>query len=638
MTPAVVTNTVRPVGSTPIPIASKPVDGAIAVSSLPQEKKNNLLIGGAGAQLATGGGYLTSSSPPGPLTVTPVGNSGLVTSLYLPAAQPLQLISTQPQIHPPVQLHPTSITPPTRPQPLPQVQHIPPTETLPSPQLTNQHILPLPKNGVQSGVGIRVSPGTRVQAQSPLLQSKMLVPMATVRTGSTPPQPSISLVAPPLPVQNGPVTGNKIIQIAPMPVVQTSVHPSATAAVHSGNPFPVSMATVMAPRATPPQTVLLTSPPTRITYVQSSPGGAMAATQQGAQPPSPAYLSSHLAALGFTAITASGQTLVQPIVGPPPLLAPAPPLGSQSQTPPGQNAVGHQVLTAIYPAQTVALATGVVPVTAVPPAVATSAHDAVNPASPRTKAVQGSAVGATFEPGAGTEVVVKQESQLDAETEGSLSCNPSCFLGSCESGGAAGSQSSEAVYLHTSSRLNLLVLLETSFEERFAELPEFNPEEVLPSPTLQSLATSPRAILGSYRRKRRNSTDLDGAAEDPSSPRRKTCRLSSCSSEPNTPKSAAKCEGDIFTFDRPAPATAAFQARYPETFPTKVCLQLKIREVRQKIMQTATPGTLESGGSSEAGPALTHSSSSGQSLRDDGGTEHQGDKGQGLEEPKSEGS
>lgn len=48
--------------------------------------------------------------------------------------------------------------------------------------------------------------------------------------------------------------------------------------------------------------------------------------------------------------------------------------------------------------------------------------------------------------------------------------------------------------------------VETNFEERFAELPEFNPEEVLPSPTLQSLATSPRAILGSYRRKRRNST------------------------------------------------------------------------------------------------------------------------------------
>lgn len=39
----------------------------------------------------------------------------------------------------------------------------------------------------------------------------------------------------------------------------------------------------------------------------------------------------------------------------------------------------------------------------------------------------------------------------------------------------------------------------------------------------------------------------------------------------------------------PAQATAAFQARYADIFPSKVCLQLKIREVRQKIMQAATP-------------------------------------------------
>ncbi|XP_030068101.1 protein capicua homolog [Microcaecilia unicolor] len=176
------------------------------------------------------------------------------------------------------------------------------------------------------------------------------------------------------------------------------------------------------------------------------------------------------------------------------------------------------------------------------------------------------------------------------------------------------------------------VLSEVDFEERFAELPEFKPEEVLPSPTLQSLATSPRAILGSYRKKRKNSTDLDSSTEDPISPKRKMRRRSSCSSEPNTPKSA-KCEGDIFTFDKTgadtedmlaeldyekvpysslrrtldqrralvmqlfqehgffpsAQATATFQARYSDIFPTKVCLQLKIREVRQKIMQAATP-------------------------------------------------
>ncbi|KAM4015703.1 protein capicua homolog isoform 5-T5 [Anomaloglossus baeobatrachus] len=171
------------------------------------------------------------------------------------------------------------------------------------------------------------------------------------------------------------------------------------------------------------------------------------------------------------------------------------------------------------------------------------------------------------------------------------------------------------------------VLSEVDFEERFAELPEFKPEEVLPSPTLQSLATSPRAILGSYRKKH-----LDSSTEDPTSPKRKMRRRSSCSSEPNTPKSA-KCEGDIFTFDRTgteaddmlaeleydkvpysslrrtldqrralvmqlfqehgffpsSQSTAAFQSRYSDIFPTKVCLQLKIREVRQKIMQAATP-------------------------------------------------
>ena len=33
-----------------------------------------------------------------------------------------------------------------------------------------------------------------------------------------------------------------------------------------------------------------------------------------------------------------------------------------------------------------------------------------------------------------------------------------------------------------------------------------------------------------------------------------------------------------------AQATSAFQAKYHEVFPTKVCLQLKIREVRQKMM------------------------------------------------------
>ncbi|XP_065326458.1 protein capicua homolog isoform X4 [Pelmatolapia mariae] len=665
MAPTMVTNVVRPIASTPIPIASKPVEGAITLSTLPQDKKATLLIGGGGAQ-------------------------------QLP---------------------------------------------------------------ITAGV----------QTQSPVLQSKMLVPMATVRTGSTPPHPSISLVAPPLPVQNGPATGNKIIQIASMPVVQTNVHPSGAATVHPGSPYPVSVATVMTPGAAPPQTVLLTSPPTRITYVQSGPGVTTATHQQGPQPPGPAYLQSSLATLGFTAIAPAPQTLVQPVVGQPPLLAPAQPLSCQSQSSPGQTAgtTGRQVLTAIYPASPVALPTGVVSVTPVPPAGAAPAQDVANPPSPLAVGLQGSAV-ATPHPGMGTEVEVKHESQLDAQidAQGLSSCVTSSSMGTCTSSIIAvkkeedttlrikeenlrdgyerekqsemdderesfekkrgretereelstGNSSKEAgprsppppppsgldppppppaerdppssskktkfrpPPLKKTPDSHDKLLSETYFEERFAELPEFNPEEVLPSPTLQSLATSPRAILTSYRKKRRNSTDLELTGEDPSSPRRKTRRLSSCSSEPNTPKSAAKCEGDIFTFDRAGPegevppgeldrvsysslrrtldqrralvmqlfhdhgffpsaqATAAFQARYSDTFPNKVCLQLKIREVRQKIMQTATPGALEPGVLAEASPASSHSSSFNQSTREDAGLEQQGDKGRSPEEPKSEGS
>lgn len=48
-----------------------------------------------------------------------------------------------------------------------------------------------------------------VQTQSPVLQGKMLVPMATVRTAPAPAQ-QFPIVAPPLPVQNGSQTGSKV--------------------------------------------------------------------------------------------------------------------------------------------------------------------------------------------------------------------------------------------------------------------------------------------------------------------------------------------------------------------------------------------------------------------------------------------
>ncbi|XP_036450828.1 protein capicua homolog isoform X4 [Colossoma macropomum] len=848
----VVTNVVRPVVSTPVPIASKsPHERKPAI---PQAQ---LLIGSgaAGGGAAGGGGYYSSSSP-SPVSAGGTSQGGLVTNLVLgspfqapPAVQlitpppppqnpasPAMATATQsngPMPVPLLQPHilPTaSLAPPTGQKPITQVQYILPTLSAnnpksPSPQQPSQptSVFTLPTapptlaNGKQSGyasspaVGV-VSPGARVQTQSPVLQGKMLVPMATVRTAPAPSQ-QFPLVAPPLPVQNGAQAGSKIIQIAPMPVVQSQL-PSA------GSPFSVTMATatVVAPGSTPSQAVLLPPPPTRITYVQSTPGGpstiplvstTTGSTSQAAPPtPGSAYVPSPLAT--FTAIAHPGQALVQPLIaGQPPLLAPA-------QSPNPHPSIPAPAITAIYPPTTVTLATGVVSAATVPPGVvytvsspsslsphilpkhtsptsatsttlvtsdrqghgpahserqlhqdrAAEGHMYTQPADRQTdklpvaqadrlaqaagKSCSSSTApppgtSLTLQPGSpaqpshtggpgisklppvptrppqkvkatvanipvgcydgggrGKEREKEREKEKDREREkekesGSLfsfepdkagetvspaasSLEEGSSEGDAHSVGEAGATSGrskeanakETEWKDSASSSPLppsgsdptpplsqpdkdapppkkvkarppplkrpfdsvdKVLSEVYFEERFAELPEFRPEEVLPSPTLQSLATSPRAILGSYRRKRKNSTDLDSSTEDPISPKRKSRRRSSCSSEPNTPKSAAKCEGDIFTFDRPgtdgedilgelefdkvpysslrrtldqrralvmqlfqehgffpsAQATAAFQARYVDIFPTKVCLQLKIREVRQKIMQTAAP-------------------------------------------------
>ncbi|XP_049332165.1 protein capicua homolog isoform X2 [Astyanax mexicanus] len=858
--PTVVTNVVRPVASTPVPIASKPVEGGVAFGSPAPDGKAKLPIGAGGAAGSggvPGGGYFPSSSP------KPVGPGGLLTGLVLGGAfpsQPTVQLITPPQplqastpsngapnnsalpiplLHP--QFLPTaSLTPPSGEKPVTQVQYILPTlpttahPNSPSPQHTQQptSVLALPTappahvslaNGLHSGAGpgIRyasvggVSPGGRVQAQSPVLQNKMLVPMATVRTGSTPPQP-ISLVAPPLPVQNGAPPGSKIIQIAPMPVVQTNVQPGGT--THPAGSFPVSVAaaTVMASGTTPAQTVLLTPSPTRITYVQSTPGvaaplplgttTAVSSPQQAPAPPGPAFLPSPMATLGFTAIAPAGHTLVHPIVaGQPPLLAPVPPSNCSSQSASASGPT-RQLVTTIYPAPSVTLATGVVSMATVPQSVASSTSTPTSPSSPHTKISIASAAHSQPQTHAETQcrqeqVTVKTESTkaTDTEThrdtvlsntaaqtppaagaESSRATSPTSHSntgsGSAASklplvhqkvksqvkhvlsyqhgeekdgkrdgsmdresnmdGGGRGSSRTERpgrekgsegiskgllaendckedhgreaerrdacgldlpppppqtdtpTTKKTKSRPPPLksttdpvdkVLSGTYFEERLAELPEFKPEDVLPSPNLQSLATSPRAILGSYRKKRRNSTDLD-SVDDPSSPRRKSRRLSSCSSEPNTPKSAAKCEGDIFTFDRTgetedilgeldrvpysslrrtldqrralvmqlfqehgsffpsAQATAAFQARYSDTFPTKVCLQLKIREVRQKIMQTATPGSLEitgPGGVTGGSDSTCNPGPSNPVSREEGGGAELDDKGPGRDEFKS---
>ncbi|XP_072316208.1 protein capicua homolog isoform X2 [Eucyclogobius newberryi] len=853
----VVTNVMRPVISTPLPLASKLKEGGAASSPHTPEKKSALhqqvLIGpgATGGLTALGGGYYSSTSPSSFGAGVSQGNvvTNLVLGAPLPGQPSVQLISSpQP---PPLQqqTHLSSATsaqlshsngplsvPMLQPQFLPgpslapaggkaitQVQYILPTlPANPNPQSPPQQlnqptsIFNLPTvpsthtvltNGKQPSssplagytsspsVGV-VSPGTRVQTQSPVLQGKMLVPMATVRTAPAPAQP-FPIVAPPLPVQNGATAGSKLIQIAPMPLVQPGL-PQGTA-VQPPSAFPVTVgpASVVAPNTAPSQTVLLPPASNRITYVHSTPGVPstmpLVSTTTGSPPsqqplPGSAYVPSPIATLGFTAIAAPGQTLVQPLIAGQPLMRAAAQSPQPSSSIPATSN-GGQVVTAIYPATpSVSMATGVVSMTSAPPGVvscpfSTSSHILAKhtptsitvtppPAdrdrgpdgqsewpperqaevlTPLDQQSQSSCVSSTIAPPSGSTIPIRPCSpQLHIQTSAGTTGTSKLIqlplrgpqkvkatvatipVGSYEGGGrgkekekdrekerekeereaaafslfsfdtepptqsgspaphpaeepSSSDQLPEGPNTSDSENRNKecpttkeagwkeslpssplpppsttdpslpppqsdkevptpkkikarppplkktfdsvdKVLSEVYFEERFAELPEFRPEEVLPSPTLQSLATSPRAILGSYRRKH-----LDSAPDEQVSPKRKSRRRSSCSSEPNTPKSAAKCEGDIFTFDRAegedilaelefekvpysslrrtldqrralvmqlfqeqgffpsAQATAAFQSRYSDIFPTKVCLQLKIREVRQKIMQTATP-------------------------------------------------
>ncbi|CAL8247451.1 unnamed protein product [Lota lota] len=863
-----VTNVVRPVISSPVPIASKPRDLGPSPSPLhdrrsltPHQQPQQLLIGSGAGSGPTVSGYYSSSSSPHTVGAG-VGPGGVMTNLVLGgafSAQPtVQLIpppqqqQAAPQQAPPTShlsaphsqsngplplslLQPHLLSGPSQTSPggkaITQVQYILPTlpaNAKSSPQHVSQptSVFNLPTappthvslaNGKQHGSGALasyttsqavVSPGARVQTQSPGLQGKMLVPMATLRTAPASAQ-QFPIVAPPLPVQNGAQAGSKIIQIAPMPVVQSQLPQGG--AVHPASPFPGTLGTaaVMASGSTPSQTVLLPPASTRITYVQSTPGVPstlpLVSTTTGSSPshqalPSSgsAYVPSTIATLGFTAIAPPVQSLM---AGQPPLLAPA--QSPQPLTP----ATGGQVVT------TVLSTTGVVSMATMPPSmvysvsnpsgtsmhilskhtvgppttiththtishphldrqaerhaellshqdramerpatIKTTCSSAVSSSGPavsmracspplsiytpssvpgtpklpqlpartpqKVKAMVANIPVGNYEGGGrGKDRDREKERERDRERErereaaaaarfsfepepaGSPSSHPSEELSSSDKppeGSSAADASSSRSRDSSASRETGWkeslpssplppasepalpppqtdkeapppkkikarppplkktfdsvdkVLSEVYFEERFAELPEFRPEEVLPSPTLQSLATSPRAILGSYRRKRKNSTDLDSSTEDPVSPKRKSRRRSSCSSEPNTPKSAAKCEGDIFTFDRPgtdgedilgelefdkvpysslrrtldqrralvmqlfqehgffpsAQATAAFQTRYSDIFPTKVCLQLKIREVRQKIMQTAAPSEVTGLGGPDSMPSL----------------------------------
>uniref|UniRef100_A0A8C5EJW0 Protein capicua homolog n=1 Tax=Gouania willdenowi TaxID=441366 RepID=A0A8C5EJW0_GOUWI len=578
----VVTNVMRPVISTPLPIASKPREGGTLSSPhlperkclTPQQPQHPQFVVGPGpGSAAAVGGYYSSSSP------NPIGAgvspASVVTNLVLggalPAQPAVQLITPSPHTQPPLQ------------------QALPPAAASALHSQTNGPLL------------------------QPLLQPHFL--------------PASSLAPP---------GGKAITQVQYiLPTLPANANPKSP------------------PQQLSQQTSLFTLPTAPQTHVSLANGNV--------------HMIFRLIRSGQTPLLATAQSSPQPSTSVP------------------SSASGGQIVTAIYPpSTTVAMGTGVVSMAAVPSSVvySVSSPSSTSPhILPKQMTAASAAVTLPFplphpnravDRQAETLTLLdrQQERQIHTQTTISSAAPPSgsvVFFSShvelpvqvgwkesCPSSPLPPLSSTEPALPppqtdkegFTPKKVKARppplkktfdsvdkVLSEVYFEERFAELPEFRPEEVLPSPTLQSLATSPRAILGSYRRKRKNSTDLDSAPDEQVSPKRKSRRRSSCSSEPNTPKSAAKCEGDIFTFDRAATdgedllaelefdkvpysslrrtldqrralvmqlfqeqgffpsaqATAAFQTRYSDIFPTKVCLQLKIREVRQKIMQTATP-------------------------------------------------
>lgn len=206
------------------------------------------------------------------------------------------------------------------------------------------------------------------------------------------------------------------------------------------------------------------------------------------------------------------------------------------------------------------------------------------------------------------------------------------------------------------------VLEEVNFEARFAALPEFKPEECQ-SPSALSLPNSPRAFVQSYRKKRKPSTQDDTESEAGSSKPRNYSSSSEAGTpktprsakfegtqffgpdfnldtlhenssfrndysdsdvnsprSPRTPKTPKDGEKGVHSSLRrildqrrqlvmqlfqeqglfpSAQATSAFQAKHADIFNTRTCLQLKIREVRQKLMSqnnsVATTPTTVSG-------------------------------------------
>ncbi|KAK6641151.1 hypothetical protein RUM44_012860 [Polyplax serrata] len=227
----------------------------------------------------------------------------------------------------------------------------------------------------------------------------------------------------------------------------------------------------------------------------------------------------------------------------------------------------------------------------------------------------------------------------------------------CEVPDTPGSLSGKKSFFKKNVEDGMDRVLETvNFEKKFSSLPEFKPEECQ-SPSAISVSSSPRVYTQNYRKKSQHrlsvgteeDCDTEGtAASTPMSTNKlvgntffppdfnleafRNDPSEGDGSSPRTPKTPGtaregeKCHRRILEQRRQlvmqlfqeqgyfpsTQSTSAFQSIHADVFPTKSSLQLKIREVRQKVMAqgTSTPSALPSPLLSRNEPASTPASTS----------------------------
>ncbi|KAL0275511.1 UNVERIFIED_CONTAM: hypothetical protein PYX00_003340 [Menopon gallinae] len=225
--------------------------------------------------------------------------------------------------------------------------------------------------------------------------------------------------------------------------------------------------------------------------------------------------------------------------------------------------------------------------------------------------------------------------------------------------GTPGSATSKKSFFKKNVEDGMDRVLETvNFEKKFSSLPEFKPEECQ-SPSAINVSSSPRVYTQNYRKKpqhRLSTTEDDCETESSVVPTPKSTKLvgntffppdfnveayrgeaaEGDANSPRTPKTPGtaregeKCHRRILEQRRQlvmqlfqeqgyfpsTQSTSAFQSMHADIFPTKSSLQLKIREVRQKVMaqnnltpSSALPSPLPSANDSSAttpGPATSN--------------------------------